>query len=126
MTFEEKKERAKRHAQKVKEAQQISKIKHKNDPEKKIPTHKLITGYLFIILNIVLIYALVSMWHFADLTHLGVIVTDIAGQVITFLIYSRHSTAQNTSGGIVFETAMEQMKHTADELTQKEKDEAVG
>ena len=130
MTFEEQKKRAKEHARKVKEKQQIYKIKHSNDSkDKRFPFHKVITVYLFILLNVLLVYAMVSMWHFSDLTHLGVIITDIAAQVVTFLIYSHHSTAQNTSGGIVFETAMEQIKtqfHRKDEVTEKEKEEAVG
>lgn len=129
MNFEERKQRAEEHARKVKEKERLRKIYHKNDPEIKIPTHKIITGYLFIILNVVLIYALVSMWHFADLTHLGILITDIAGQLVTFFIYSKHSTAQNTSGGIVYESFMQEMKsrfHSASEMTEEEKNEAVG
>lgn len=129
MNFEKAKEKAKQHALLVKQREQLRQIKHKNDPKRKVPTHKLITAYLFIVLNIVLIYALVSMWHFADLTHLGVIVTDIIGQIATFLIYSHHSTAQNTSGGIVYETVMEKIKngfHSPSEMSEQEKNEAVG
>ena len=129
MDYEKQKQRAEKHAQRVKERERIKKIWHKNDPKKKIPFHKIVVGYLFLILNVVLIYAFVAMWHFADLTHLGLIITDIAAQVVTFLIYSRHSTAENTAGGIVFESAMQEIKsrfHSRDELTQKEKDEAVG
>lgn len=125
MNYEKEKEKAKAYAEKVKQKQVLHKIKHKNDLEHKIPTHKIITGYLFLILNVILIYALISMWHFADLTHLGVLITDIAAQVATFLIYSHHSTAQNTSGGIVYESMMQEIKsrfHSTDESD----DEPVG
>ena len=50
---------------------------------KKPTTDKLIAIYLFIILNVILVYSMISMWNFADLSCLGVLVTDIAGQVIT-------------------------------------------
>lgn len=129
MNFKKQKQKAEAHAIKVKQREALKKIRHKNDPKKKIPFHKIIVGYLFLVLNVVLIYAFVAMWHFADLTHLGLIITDIAAQIVTFLIYSHHSTAENTAGGIVYETAMEEMKsrfHLSSEVTQKEKDEAVG
>ncbi len=126
MNYQKKKKKAQLYAQRVKQRNELRAIRHKYDLKRNIPTHKVITVYLFIVFNVILIYSFIAMWHFADLTHLGILVTSIAGQVATFLIYSKHSTAQNTSGGIVFETAMEQMRHTADELTQKEKDEAVG
>lgn len=73
---------------------------------KKPSTDKLIATYLFIILNVVLIYAMLAMWHFADLSYLGVLVTDIAGQVITYYIYAKKATAQNTKGGITYDLAM--------------------
>lgn len=129
MDFNRKKAFAKQHAQRVLERQQLSEIWHSNDKERKLPTHKLITAYLFILLNVILIYAMIAMWNFADLTHLGVIITDIVAQILTFFIYSRHSTAQNTVGGIVYDTAMFEMKsmfHHDDEMTEEEKENAVG
>lgn len=129
MDFEEKKKKAQEHANRVKEKQELHQIKHANDAERKLPTHKLITFYLFVLLNVILIYALIAMWYFGDLTHLGVVVTDIAAQVITFFIYSHHSTAQNTVGGIVYDKAMYEIKHQfhlEDEMSQEEIDNAVG
>lgn len=129
MDFEAKKQRAQEHADKVLERRKLYEIKHSNDAEKKIPTHKIITFYLFVLFNIILIYALVAMWHFADLTHLGVIIADIGAQILTFFIYSHHSTAQNTSGGIVYDTAMFEMRnkyHSGNDLTEEEKENAVG
>lgn len=76
---------------------------------KKPTTDKLIAIYLFIILNIILVYSMISMWNFADLSCLGVLITDIAGQVITYYIYAKKATAQNTKGGITYDMAM--LKH---------------
>lgn len=56
---------------------------------KKPTTDKLIAIYLFIILNVILVYSMISMWNFADLSCLGVLITDIAGQVITYYIYAK-------------------------------------
>lgn len=53
-----------------------------------LTTTKLLCYYIFIIFNIVLFYALVAMWHFADLSYLGVIISDILGQVLVYAIYS--------------------------------------
>lgn len=73
---------------------------------KKPTTDKLIAIYLFIILNVILIYSMISMWHLADLSCLGILITDIAGQVITYYIYAKKATAQNTKGGITYDLAM--------------------
>ena len=53
----------------------------------RIETSKALAIYLFILLNVVLIYALIAMWHFADLSYLGVLITDVAAQILTYAIY---------------------------------------
>lgn len=52
-----------------------------------IETSKLIAIYLFILLNAIVVYAMISMWQFADLTYLGVLITDIAAQILIYGIY---------------------------------------
>lgn len=52
-----------------------------------IETSKLIAIYLFILLNAIVVYAMISMWKFADLTYLGVLITDIAAQILIYGIY---------------------------------------
>lgn len=54
---------------------------------------------------------MVAMWHFQDLSTLGILVTDIAGQIIVYLGYLKKSTAENSSGGIVYETTMAQLNN---------------
>lgn len=81
---------------------QLAKIKAENvqkerqmqlDAEKRkydkpcFETSKLIAIYLFALLNGIVIYAMVAMWHFADFTYLGVLISDIAAQVIIYAIY---------------------------------------
>lgn len=85
----------------------LKKERDKYNKQIKLPsTSKLIAVYLFVILNIVLVYAMVVMYQFRDLTYLGVLITDIAAQVITYLIYARKATIENTVGGITYDLAM--------------------
>lgn len=80
-----------------------NKYKHKF----KLPsTSKLIAAYLFIVLNIVLTFSMVAMWTFQDLTYLGVLVTDVAAQVLTYFIYTLKAKAENTVGGITYDMAL--------------------
>lgn len=57
-------------------------------PERrKIETNKLIAFYLFLMFNVIIIYALVVMWELGDLSYLGVLISDIAAQVLVYAIY---------------------------------------
>ena len=78
--------------------------------------------YLFIILNVVLIYAMITMYLFRDLSYLGVLITDIASQIITYLIYMRKATKENIVGGITYDMAMKKY----DSQQKNDDDEAVG
>lgn len=50
-------------------------------------TSKALAVYLFVLLNTIVVYAMIAMWHFGDLSYLGVLITDIAGQVLVYKIY---------------------------------------
>ena len=80
-------------------------LKEKRDsykkPKKKIQMTKIITWYLFILLNIVLIYSMAVMYLFRDLSYLGVLITDIAAQVITFLIYTCKSYKETKEEALI-------------------------
>lgn len=52
-----------------------------------VETSKLLAIYLFILLNAIVVYAMVAMWKFSDLTYLGVLITDIAAQVLVYAVY---------------------------------------
>lgn len=81
--------------------------KFKYKQKHKLPsTTKLIAIYLFIILNIVLIFTMCAMWNFGDLSYLGVLITDVAAQILTFCIYCAKSLKENSVGGIVYDMAM--------------------
>lgn len=52
-----------------------------------IETNKLMAIYLFILLNTIIVFAMTAMWHFGDLSYLGVLISDIAAQVVIYAIY---------------------------------------
>ena len=59
----------------------------KNKLNAHVETSKAIAIYLFILLNTIVIYAMVAMWVFSDLSYLGVLITDIAAQILLYAIY---------------------------------------
>lgn len=61
--------------------------RNKYKKKSKFETSKLIAIYLFALLNAIIIYAMVAMWKFCDFTYLGVLISDIAAQVIIYAIY---------------------------------------
>lgn len=72
-----------------KEMQQM--IEEQRDSWKKIKptmeTSKKLAIYLFVLMNVVVVYCLVAMWAFGDLSYLGVLITDIASQILVYGIY---------------------------------------
>lgn len=67
---------------------EIKRLKREHRKKLGLTTTKLLCYYLFITCNVLLIYTMVAMWHFADLSYLGVIITDIVGQIFIYGIYS--------------------------------------
>ena len=66
---------------------EIKQLKKNNRKKLGLTTTKLLSFYLFAIFNVVLLYALIAMWHFEDLSYLGVVISDIIGQILVFGIY---------------------------------------
>lgn len=89
---------------------ELRNAKKKYNRKGSISTTKLIAVYLFVLLNMVLGFAMYMMYRLSDLTYLGVLITDIVAQVITYLIYVVKSTKENTSGGIKYETAIRSLE----------------
>lgn len=65
----------------------LEKEKNRYPKIRKIETSKLLAIYLFVLLNVIVIYAMIAMWKFADLSYLGVLITDIAAQILLYGIY---------------------------------------
>lgn len=105
--YESKLECIQKKNQTLKYKQKLDKEKYKYKKKFKLPsTSKLMAVYLFILLNVIITYSMVAMWKFSDLSYLGILITDIAAQVITYVVYMAKSTKENTVGGIVYDMAM--------------------
>ena len=61
--------------------------RHWRPKKEKKETSKKLVIYLFVLMNVVICYCLVSMWYFRDLSCLGIIITDIAAQILAYAIY---------------------------------------
>lgn len=67
--------------------QQKEALKEAKYKGKKMETSKKLALYLFGLLNVIVIYSLVAMWYFSDLSYLGALITDIGAQIILYGIY---------------------------------------
>lgn len=65
----------------------LEKERNKYRKKFKFETSKLIAVYLFALLNTIVIYSMVAMWKFCDFSYLGVLISDIAAQVLIYAIY---------------------------------------
>ncbi len=124
--FREEMRKARLKNESIARKQELQKIKNAYKPNKKRSTTKLIAVYLFVLLNVVLGFSMYMMYHLSDLTYLGVLITDIVAQVITFLIYVVKSTKENTQGGITYETAIRNLEIQSSCINNKEDEEPVG
>lgn len=73
--------------QQIEYRNRLEKEREKYKKKIHVETSKLLAVYLFALLNVVVIYSLVAMWHFADLSYLGILISDIAAQVLIYAIY---------------------------------------
>lgn len=53
----------------------------------KIEFSKILAVYLIILLTSIVVFTMVAMWHFGDLSYLNVLITDIAAQIIVYMVY---------------------------------------
>lgn len=94
--------------------------------ENKIETSKVLAIYLFILLNVVLIYSLVAMWHFGDLSYLGVLITDVAAQIVTYAIYCMKAfKAKKESEKMAFEREKFEVEYGIPEDTEEFEDASM-
>ena len=53
----------------------------------KVEFSKILAIYLIVLLTSIVVFTMVAMWHFGDLSYLNVLITDIAAQIIVYMIY---------------------------------------
>lgn len=127
MNYEKAKKYAQRHAEHVKQWHNLKKIWQKNDVNKKPWTFtKKLTAFLIANCLIIEIYALVTMWHFMDLSALATLITAVVGECILMCAYVVKATIENKNGGITYDLAMKDRFHSENEITEQDKKDAVG
>lgn len=133
MTTKEYEEKLKRIRYKNRQKEMKANLeKEENKYKKKFKwpsTTKLIATYLFVIFNVVLVFVMYAMWHFADLSYLGVLITDIAAQVLVYWIYAQKSKIENTTtSGFIYEARMKELnqQYSNDTNSSNSSNSAVG
>ena len=97
----------------------------KRKKRKKIPYSKIVMGLLFILALQIVIYAEYIMFLTRDVAPLYTLIGISASLTAAFFGYLSHSKAENTKGGIVYDSAMAEMgMHEEEENS--DGDEAVG
>ncbi len=124
MDYEYKLKRALDHADKVKLKQELDEIRHANDkPKEKLSFSKIAFIFMMVNCTVIEIYSLVVMAIFADLSALTTLIVAVVGECVSLAAYMIKSMHENTSGGIVYESAMERLRN---ELGTNNTDDAVG
>ena len=104
------------HARKIKLKLKLAEIRHANDPVKKpISSSKLLLWFImvdFLTIQVFCMWFMVKYPDYADIGSLIGIALAIIGQVGALLGYYKKSTAENTSGGIVHDAALQQNTYT--------------
>lgn len=53
----------------------------------RIEFSKILAIYLLILLTVIVVFTMAAIWHFGDLSYLNVLITDIAAQILIYIIY---------------------------------------
>lgn len=126
MSHEEDLEKAYKHAERVRQKQEIEEIKHSNDTARKqLSFSKIAVIFIFANFLAIELYSMVVMVWFRDLASLGTLIAAVIGQCVTLCGYFVKSDHENTSGGITFETAMYELRENTATKTDED-DGAVG
>ena len=102
--------RAKRHADKVKQDQIVSEIRHRNDSERgKVQFSKILVAFIFVdclIIQGFIMHMIIKSGDTSHLSNLVGLVGTLVAQAISLMSYNKKATAENTASGIIYETAM--------------------
>ena len=107
--YKDRMDEAFRHAEDVKQKQEIKEVKHSND--KPLSFSKMAVIFIFANCCVIELYSMVVMAVFHDLSSLGSLVMAVVGQCASLLGYFIKASRENTESGIVYETTMLQLQH---------------
>ena len=119
MKYEVMKKRAQKHADKIKEIEEIKRIWHSSDPvKKKIAFSKIALIFVFVDCLIIQFYSMWLMAALRDASSLSAligIIMPIFGEVGSIISYNKKSSIENSANGIVYETCMKTLKDEPDD-----------
>ncbi len=102
--------RAQLHAELIKQRQEISSIYHSNDkPKDKIAFGKLLLSFVLIDFALIELFCMFFMVKYPEYSDMGSfigIAIAIIGQVRALVSYNKKATAENTVGGIVYDSVI--------------------
>ena len=97
----------------------------KQKKRKKIPYSKIVMGLLFVLAIQIVAFSEIMMYRTGNLSALYALIGISASLTAGYFGYLSHSKAENTKGGIVYDSAMAEMgMHEEEENS--DGDEAVG
>ena len=107
MAYKDDLDKAKAYAQKQREKQNVSLVKHFYDKPKKKPAFsKLMLLFLIINCSVIEVFSMVCMWCFRDLTPLGGLIAAVCTETIGTIGYFIKSAKENSESGITYSLAM--------------------
>ena len=53
----------------------------------KVEFSKILAVYLLILFTAIVVFTMVAIWHFEDLSYLNILISDIAAQILVYMIY---------------------------------------
>lgn len=59
--------------------------RHHNDT--KLEFSKILAIYLLVLLTAIVVFTMAAIWHFGDLSYINVLMSDIAAQILVYIIY---------------------------------------
>lgn len=97
----------------------------KQKKRKKIPYSKIVMGLLFVLAIQIVVFSEIMMYRTGNLSALYALIGISASLTAGYFGYLSHSKAENTKGGIVYDSAMAEMG-IQEESEYSGEDDAVG
>lgn len=119
LIYKKQKKKAYRYAEKQRRKEELYRIKY-NKPKAKKSFSKLTTIFLYVNLTIVELFCMAIMWNTMDLSALPTFITCIIGEILVHFISCEKSKKENMVGGIVHDTAMEELRNKLSNATKEQ------
>ena len=122
--FEKKLKKAKEKNEEFKQKQKLEKIKYKYKQKRKpLSTSKLVLLGAVVLCIQITLFCEYMMWKTTDLSSMYVLIGIVPSLSGVILGYYLKSKSENTVGGIIFETAMEELRRSGQNICDSHIDE---